>query len=185
MDLVRPAADHLPSYLDALDRGWSPDNTRPEAGREEARRIASDPEVFLESLDDRDANGPPISLPDGSSVPRLPGFRRWMWDGQFCGSIGLRWRPGTPLLPAYCLGHVGYAVVGWKRTRGYATNALRQLLPEAQALGLPYIELTTEPDNVASQRVILANGGVLIERFEKPGAYGGGPGLRFRILLTN
>ena len=26
-------------------------------------------------------------MPDGSFVPRLPGYRRWLWDGKFCGSI--------------------------------------------------------------------------------------------------
>ena len=70
-----------------------------------------------------------------------------------------------------------------KRNQGYATAALRQLLPEAKAVGLPYIELTTDRDNVPSQRVITANGGVLVERFDKPEPYGGGPALRFRISL--
>jgi predicted acetyltransferase len=184
MDLVRPAEQHLESYLYALRRGWSPNTTRPQAGTEDAQRIAADPQGFLDALEDRAATGSPVTLPDGSTVPRLPGFRRWMWDGEFCGSIGLRWQPGTPELPSYCLGHVGYTVVEWKRNRGYATSALRQLLPEAKAVGLPYIELTTDDDNITSQRVILANGGVLIERFSKPAAYGEGSALRFRIALA-
>ena len=46
------------------------------------------------SLVDREARGTPISLPDGATVPRLPGYALWMWDGEFCGSIGLRWQPG-------------------------------------------------------------------------------------------
>ncbi len=81
------------------------------------------------------------------------------------------------------LGHIGYAVVPWKRGRGYATEGLRQLLPDAKARGLAYVELTTELANVASQKVILNNGGVLIGRFDKPAAYGGGEGLRYRIML--
>jgi len=36
-------------------------------------------------------------------------------------------------------------------------------------------------DNIASRRVIEANGGKLIERFHKPAAYGGAESLRFRI----
>ncbi len=28
MELVRPAGHHLVSYVDALERGWSPDNIR-------------------------------------------------------------------------------------------------------------------------------------------------------------
>jgi hypothetical protein len=31
--------------------------------------------------------------------------------------------------------------------------------------------------------VILANGGMLVEQFEKPASLGGGPELRFRIAL--
>jgi predicted acetyltransferase len=43
--------------------------------------------------------------------------------------------------------------------------------------------ITTDPDNVASQRVIQANGGRLVERFVKLPAYGGGESLRYRIDL--
>lgn len=183
MHLVSPTLEHLPSYVRALERGWSPDNTRPEAAPEELARIARDPAAFLAELDDREGRGPPVLLADGSSAPRLPGYRRWMWDGEFAGSIGIRWQPGTVELPPTCLGHIGYAVVPWKRGRGYATRALALLLPEARGLGLPYVELTTDPDNRASQRVIEANGGVLVERFEKPAAHGGASGLRYRIAL--
>ena len=184
IELVWPARTYLDAYADALRRGWPPDNTRGEAAaREELQRIEADPDGFLASLVDREAKGPPVLLPDGSRVPRIPGYRRWMWDGELCGSIGFRWQPGTSALPAHVLGHIGYSVVPWKRRRGYATQALRLLLPEAKAMGLDYVELTTGPNNVASQRVIEANGGVLVERFRKPSAYGGTEELRYRIAL--
>ena len=122
-------------------------------------------------------------LADGSTVPRLPGFVLWMWDGEFCGAIGFRWQPGTTELPPYCPGHVGYSVVPWKRRRGYATCALRLLMPHARAEGLAHIDLTTDAHNIASRRVIEANGGTLIERFNKSTAYGGAESLRFRIVL--
>lgn len=186
MDLVRPTASHLSSYVAALERGWSADNVRgPATAAEELERIRLDPVAFLVSMEDREALGPPVTLPDGSRVARIPGFRRWLWDGEFAGSIGLRWQPGTTDLPAHCLGHVGYAVVPWKQRRGYATAALRMLLPEAGAVGLPFIEVTTDPDNAASQKIIESAGGVLHERFIKPPYYGGGIGLRYRIALVN
>jgi predicted acetyltransferase len=185
MQLVWPAREHLASYVDALERGWSPDTMRVETGREELVRIREDPALFLAQQVDREAKGPPVTLPDGSTARRLPGFRRWMWDGDFCGVISLRWQPGTTDLPPHCLGHIGFSVVPWKRRRGYATRALALLLPDAWKEGLPHVDLTTDVDNVASQGVILANGGQLIEQFSKPDAYGGAAGLRFRIPVAS
>lgn len=184
MQLVQPQQEHLASYVAALERGWSFDNLRAEATQEELALIRTDAPAFLASLDDRQAKGPPITLPDGSSAPRLPGFRRWLWDGEFCGSIGFRWQAGSAELPPYCLGHIGYGVVPWKQGRGLAKAALAQLLPEARLLGLPYVEIATDAGNIASQRVIEANGGVLFERFIKAPELGGQPGLRFRIALS-
>jgi hypothetical protein len=51
-----------------------------------------------------------------------------------------------------------------------------------KAEGLPLVEITTDPENVPSQRVIMANGGVLVEHFIEPAEFGSKPGLRFRIL---
>ena len=185
MDLVWPEARYLAGYVHALQQGWSPDNLRPQAALNELARIDENPERFVSGQVDKEAKGPAITLPDGSTVPRLPGYHMWMWDGEFCGAIGLRWQIGTTELPPYCLGHVGYSVVPWKRRRGYATRALRLLLPHARAEGLAHIEVTTDADNVASRRVIEANGGILVERFHKPKSHGGAEGLRFRIALTD
>ncbi len=184
IELVRPARAHLPSYRAALERGWSPDNVMPrETALRELSAMAEDVDRFLAALDDPEAKGGPIRMADGSIKPRLPGFRRWMWDGEFCGSIGFRWQHGTAALPPHMLGHIGYAVVPWKRRRGVATLGLALLLSEIAPLGLPHVELTTEPDNAASVAVITANGGVLVEHFTKDAAYGGGAAMRYRITL--
>lgn len=183
MELVWPTAEHLPSYADALRRGWSVDTGRPAARAEELARIEEDPSAFLASQLDPEGRGPPVTLPDGSTVPRLPSYRLWMWDGEFCGAISLRWQPGTTALPPHCLGHIGYGVVPWKRQRGYATGALALMLPLARRQGLPFVELTTNVANVASQRVIIHNGGELVEQFQTPPSHGGTAALRFRIRL--
>jgi predicted acetyltransferase len=184
VELVRPRAEHLPSYLDALRRGWSPNTEHVGLDQAAIDRVTRDPDRFLALCDDREAAGDPIELPDGTTVPRLPGLTRWMWDGEFAGAINLRWQPGTRELPPTCLGHIGYSVVPWKRRRGYATAALAAMLAIAAAEGLPIVDITTDVDNVASQRVILANGGVLVEQFTKPASSGGGAALRFAVDLS-
>ena len=101
LQLVRPGPEHLAAYEAALRRGWSADNLRgAAAAREELERIATDAAGFLARMDDPAAIAGPVTLPNGSTVPRLPSLRRWMWlpgpdGGQFAGSIGLRWVCGS------------------------------------------------------------------------------------------
>jgi predicted acetyltransferase len=184
MELVWPRIEYLESYTAALRKGWSPDNIRPELAQEELERIAADPILFIAQQVDPDAKGPPVVLKDGTTVPRIPGYHRWMWDGEFCGSISFRWVPGTTDLPPHCLGHIGYSVVPWKRRRGYATQALGLLLQDIRGGELDFVEITTTADNHASRRVIEENGGILVETFRKGEFHGGGEALRFRISLT-
>ncbi len=181
MRLVWPATEYLASYVAALERGWSPDNLRPAAASEELQRIAADPDRFLASQVDREASAGPVMLPDGTIVPRLPGYKRWMWDVEFSGIISLRWQPGTEALPSYCLGHIGYSIVPWKRGLGYATEALRAMLPDAAAEGLRYVEICAEAGNVPSRRVIERNGGVLVEEFVTVPALGSKREVRYRV----
>lgn len=183
VSLVWPTIELLPSYVAALERGWSPDTLRAEAAQEELEQIAADAAAFVAGHVDREGAGAPVTLPDGTKAARLPGYRRWIWDGDFCGVIGLRWKPGTEEVPPYVLGHIGFSVVPWKRERGYATRALALLLADAKDEGLRWVELTTKLENVASQHVIAANGGQLVERFTTPGEYGEREALRFRIKL--
>ncbi len=207
MQLVWPSLDHLGAYRQALERGWSPDNVRgAAAAAEELQCINTDPVAFVASMVDREGQGGPVTLPNGSQAARLPGYRRWIFDGAagrpgetggtasnetcgafcgaFCGVIGLRWQRGTSTLPAHVLGHIGYAVVPWQRGRGHARAALLAMLPAARAEGLCWVDLTTDADNIASQRVIVAAGGLLVEAFDKPAAFGGKTSLRYRIVLS-
>jgi predicted acetyltransferase len=186
MQLVRPGVEHLASYTAALQRGWSADTVRGAAAAlEEMDRIAVDPGGFLATMDDPDALGPLVTLPDGTQRARIPSLRRWMWDEDgFAGTIGLRWMYGGLPLPPHVLGHIGYSVVAWKQRLGYATQALGAMLELARERGLQMVEITTDPGNLASQRVIEANGGVLVGRFDKGAPYGNQPGLRFKIVLV-
>lgn len=183
--LMIPNRDRLPDYVDALKRGWSPDNLRAEVAIEQIEEIARDAEGFLARQEDRAALGRPVTLSDGSKAARLPSFRRWIWRDGFAGSIGLRWAPGTEALPPHCLGHIGYAVVPWRRREGLATAAVTALLPEAKAIGLRHVEISTDPDNTASIGVAKRAGAVLQGRGRHIDALGAGEALLFRITLTS
>jgi predicted acetyltransferase len=183
MQLVIPAVEHLEAYRAALQTGWSPNNVRPEAATEELHAISKDPAAFVKSLDNPEARGGDVQLADGSFVKRLPSLRRWICADGFCGSIGLRWQNGTNALPPTCLGHIGYAVVPWRRREGLATFALGAILPEARAVGLTAVDLTADPENIASIRVIEKNGGQLVMHRSKLPANGDGQEVLFRIEL--
>lgn len=165
LELVEPTADRLPDYIAALEAGWSPNTTR-DVCDEQLAAIREDPERFLRDL--ARYEGGTVTLGDGRVVPRLPGRVFWLWDGEFCGGINLRFVPGTLDLPPYVSGHLGYAVVPWKRKLGYATRALMLLLPVAWKLGLPRVLVTCDERNTASRRVIEANGGVAAGYPEDP-----------------
>ncbi len=172
-------------YLAALKRGWQPSSSDPEPTAKQIDAIENDRQAFLHRQVDLDGSAPPVPLSDGTLVDRIPGYQKWIWDGEFCGGIGLRWAAdGSTDLPWYVMGHIGYGVVPWKRRRGYATRALKMILPEARARGLAFVELTTEHDNIASQKVMEAAGAVLHERFTMPETHGGQPALRYRITLS-
>jgi RimJ/RimL family protein N-acetyltransferase len=192
VQLVRPSPTYLRGYVAALKQGWSPDTTRGlEAAVEALEKIRADPVSLFAITDDPEGVGPPWKAPDGTMYARLPGLVRWMWEDDsddapepgFAGSINLRWVKDHGPLPPHVLGHIGYAVVPWKRRRGHATQALAQMLLVAREQGMPMVEITTDTDNVPSQRVITANGGVLVEQFTKGAAWGHSQGLRFRIDL--
>jgi predicted acetyltransferase len=163
--LVPPNEAMLGAYAAALEKGWSP-NTQRDVSADQLAALRHDAAAFLRDLINENGT---VLQPDGSRLPRIPFRVFWLFDGDFCGTINLRFLPGTEALPPYVSGHVGYAVVPWKRRRGYATRALGLLLPSARAVGLHRVLVTCDEDNVPSRKVILANGGIADGTQTEPG----------------
>jgi predicted acetyltransferase len=94
-----------------------------------------------------------------------PGFVRhatfWLVDvkGLILGVANLRHRL-TPKLRQVG-GHIGFGIRPSERRKGHATRLLALTLREAQPLGIDRVLLTCDKGNRASEKVILANGGVL------------------------
>ena len=111
--LLPPSLAALPGYVAALEKGWSPDTTRDVSG-EQLAIYRRDPMALINELT---RQGGTIKTVSGEYA-RLPSRVFWLDDGEFCGAINLRFAPGTDALPPHVSGHVGYAVVPWKRRRG-------------------------------------------------------------------
>lgn len=179
MELIEPRKELLPQLLDAIGRSPIDDEVDRFMTEREVARITNDPEGYLASL----RGVGTLEFPNGTVVPLLPSITRWIWDGELAGAINFRWQPGTTELPPTCLGHIGYEVFEWKRRRGYATAALGMMLDLVRPLGIPYVTLTTNLDNEASQKVISANGGLLVRTFQKLPEHGSGEAYEWRITL--
>jgi ribosomal-protein-alanine N-acetyltransferase len=115
-------------------------------------------------------------IPEGTSVPALftaeegAAFIHRQWsrirdgvgvsqavvDAGTDQAVGLAW---LSLRPQPGVGGVGYWVIPAARRRGYATAAVRLLSDWAlSAVGLDRVEAWVEPDNTASQGVLLSSG---------------------------
>jgi len=84
----------------------------------------------------------------------------WLIDGdEFLGQLSIRHTLNRRL--RFKGGHIGYSVRPSQRRRGHATLMLRLALPVAHRMGIDPALITCDDTNIASRRVIEANGGVL------------------------
>lgn len=97
------------------------------------------------------------TLPEGFVLAKY--YLIWNENNEIVGGINIRYQDNDFILNY--AGHIGYGIAPWERNKGYAKEALKQMLLIARELGLDKVLLTTDENNIASQHVILATGGVL------------------------
>jgi len=86
-------------------------------------------------------------------------------DGEtYAGRVSIRHHL-IPGLERYG-GHIGYEVRPTQRLRGYGTLMCRLGIVEARRLGIQRILITCDDDNIGSQKIIEANGGVLTDKVD-------------------
>ena len=79
-------------------------------------------------------------------------------DGLVVGRLSLRHSLNDYL--SKIGGHIGYGVIPSKRSKGYATELLRQAIPICASLGISKALVSCDVNNTASRKVIESCGGI-------------------------
>ena len=96
----------------------------------------------------------------GAAVPSHQYLMVRKEDGRVVGIYDLREHIDHPILSVWG-GHCGYTVRPTERGKGYAKIMMKLGLEKAKDLGIDRILVTCDTANIASEKAILANGGVL------------------------
>ena len=148
IELRKPVANLISSYLESIEEMrqigeivW--EGIIPKAGE--------DPLIFVERLNRAEMT------PEPGLVAQTTYWA--VSNNQVVGRIALRHQL-TEKLKEFG-GHIGYEVRPSARRKGIATEMLRLLLQTPKSREIGRLLVTCAPDNTASNKAILANGGIL------------------------
>ncbi|EGQ8513577.1 GNAT family N-acetyltransferase [Vibrio parahaemolyticus] len=153
MELVLPSIEFKAEFS-AFYQDFSKNDTE---NAEYYRLGISNFKKYIQQLQDESKG---LNLPDGY----VPCDHFWLVDDKrnILGAIRVRHNIDNEFL-ALEAGHIGYDIAPSYRGMGYGKTMLKLVLPKAKLLGISEALITADEDNIASRKVIEANGG----QFEK------------------
>jgi predicted acetyltransferase len=95
----------------------------------------------------------------GANVPSNMYLAVRKSDNVIVGIIDLRHHINHPILGTWG-GHCGYTVRPSERGKGYAKEMLHLNIKNAKMLGIDKLLITCDTTNIASEKTIIANGGI-------------------------
>ena len=148
MELVKPSLRYQQSYIDYIA----------ELGDEERYPFPLDFEhqdfdAMLQKNQDF-ADG--VNLPEGYVASET----YWLVDGtEIVGVANLRLRLNDAI--RHCGGHIGLGIRPSYRGKGLGIELMRQMIALAKSKGINELHIHCYKSNIASAKMIMANGGVL------------------------
>ncbi len=172
--LVPASRRFIPSYIEALHDGFFRGDGTPKT-IDEINDIQNNPAAFLEKISCQDGT---FTVPTGEVFRRVPHEPLWLCAADvFIGEVSFRHELNDPLKQFG--GHIGYGIRPVFQGHGFATLAVQRVRKRALKMGIEQLLVTCSPENTASKRVILKNGGVYRDTLEDP--YGHGPTARYWV----
>lgn len=155
MQLVLPCLQYKESFLEAWQELIDDPSTSYvfASDGDTIEEVARDFDAFLFREQERMKGN---MLPEGF----VPQTHFWLIDkSEVIGEVSMRHKLNEHL--RMYGGHIGYAIRPSKRKMGYGKEMLRLALLEAKKLDISKVLITCDEDNIGSQKIIQANGGVL------------------------
>lgn len=176
IQLVKPNAELLPSYLEAIQEAPYC-NMALAFGDDSHAEILKDQDGYLNKIS---MPSPwKVTLPDGAVFTITDHALYWITDGKrFIGSLPFRFAGDAELFENYC-GHVGLAIRPSLLNIGYGVKAISLAADIAREKDFKYLLVTCDPNNSASKRLIEHSGGKIYRSNES--FHGTGKNLIYKI----